>query len=150
MRNTLEIISQHHPSTRLCINKTISLLQIPKPHQKETTATILKTKRNENASIQAMYMAYLDDFKATLLCNALCARLSAASFVRIPIDFAIAFIIPNNRGGEIPLTGGFAIGVSGTRSFNGNEGDGRSGSAAGRQERRHCSIRQLFEGEEPT
>jgi len=95
MSNTLEIISQHHPSTRLRINKMISLLRIPKPHQKETTTTVLK-KRNENAGIQAMYMAYLDDFKATLLCNALCACLSVASFVRIPIDFAIAFIIPNN------------------------------------------------------
>jgi len=85
-------------------------------------------------------MAYLDDFKATLLCDAFCAGLSATSFVRIPIDFAITFIIPNNRGGEIPLTGGFAVGVRRTRSFNGNVGDGRSGCAAGRQERRHCGI----------
>jgi hypothetical protein len=72
----------------------------------------------------------------------------------VPVEVPLGFVVSNDRGRKVTLTGAFAVGLSRGGSFDGNdrggERDGRSWSAAGRQERRHGGIRQLFEGEEPT
>jgi hypothetical protein len=138
------------PEQKLHIRKihTPSPLPIPKRHTKRKH----HCKRERETTPGSRLCTWLDlGFNATLLCEALCAGPSATSLVGVPVEFPLEFVVSDDRSRKVTLTGAFAVGLSRGGSFDGKDrgGSGRSWGAAGRQERRHGRIRQLFEGEEP-
>jgi hypothetical protein len=84
-----------------------------------------------------------------LLCETFRTGLATTGFMSMPVGLPVVFVIEQDGGGKVSLTGSFA-GRLGRRGTVSRAAIDWGGSTTGRKKGSHRCIRQLLEREETT